>query len=158
MSTEKFRITKADKSHREAVLALMPRLADFDLPATRNPRHLWEEDAAMFERWLEGQEECLVHVAVDPAQKVLGFSMVRLREELLSHEPSAHLEALAVAKAAEGMGVGKALLVTAENNAKALGAQSMTLHVFAVNTRARAVYERAGYGGELMRYIKHLDD
>jgi ribosomal protein S18 acetylase RimI-like enzyme len=157
MSDENFRITTADETHRHAVLALMPRLADYDVPATRNPLHLWEEDAKMFERWLEGKEECLVHVAVNSAGKVLGFSMVRLREELLSHEPSAHLEAIAVDKDAEGMGVGKALLTNAEQSARALGALSMTLHVFAVNTRARAVYERAGYDGELMRYIKHLD-
>ena len=32
----------------------------------------------------------------------------------------------------------------------------MTLHVFAVNERARRLYEQAGYDGELMRYIKHL--
>jgi ribosomal protein S18 acetylase RimI-like enzyme len=32
----------------------------------------------------------------------------------------------------------------------------MTLHVFANNERARSVYERTGYAGELLRYVKHL--
>jgi ribosomal protein S18 acetylase RimI-like enzyme len=39
-----------------------------------------------------------------------------------------------------------------------MGALTMTLHVFAANTRARGLYENTGYDGELMRYIKHLDD
>jgi DNA-binding transcriptional ArsR family regulator len=43
-----------------------------------------------------------------------------------------------------------------ERDVRARGALSMSLHVFARNTRARAVYERAGYSGELMRYIKHF--
>ena len=151
-----FRIVEADRSHGSAMLALMPRLADYDVPPTRNPRHLWEHDAEMMREWMEGREDCLVHVALDDDGGVLGFSMVRLRPELLSHEPSAHLEAIALDKTAEGRGIAKALLDEAERAARAAGALSMTLHVFAVNGRARALYERAGYDGELMRYIKHL--
>jgi ribosomal protein S18 acetylase RimI-like enzyme len=57
---------------------------------------------------------------------------------------------------AEGQGIGKALIQTIEQAVRQQGALSVTLHVFATNTRARAVYERLGYTGELMRYIKHL--
>ena len=151
-----YSLREAGPADADAILALMPRLADFDVPATRNPNHLWEHDAAMFRDWLAGSEHCLVHVAVDDDDHVLGFSMVRLREELLSHEPSAHLEAIALDKSAEGRGIAQALLQCAEEAARAEGALSMTLHVFAVNLRARRLYEQAGYDGELMRYIKHL--
>jgi ribosomal protein S18 acetylase RimI-like enzyme len=152
-----FQIRSAVSGDGEAMLALMPRLASFDLPKSRNPLDLWRSDAAMLQRWLDGEAaECFVHVAVDDAQKVLGFTLVSLRPELLSHEPSAHLEAIAVDGAAEGMGVGQALLAAAESEAKSQGAQSMTLHVFASNTRARAFYEQSGYNGELLRYIKEF--
>jgi ribosomal protein S18 acetylase RimI-like enzyme len=135
----------------------MPRLASFDVPKSRNPLDLWRSDAAMFQRWLDGEaQECFVHVAVDDAQKVLGFTLVSLRPELLSHEPSAHLEAIAVGEGAEGLGVGQALLAAAESEVKSHGAQTITLHVFASNTRAREFYERSGYDGELLRYIKEL--
>jgi len=149
-------IIDADASHGEAMLALMPRLADYEVPETRNPDDLWQHDAQMMRDWLAGKEKCLVHVAVDDGKNVLGFSMVRLRAELLSHEPSAHLEAIALDKRAEGRGIAKALLARAEQAAKEHGALSMSLHVFSVNTRARRLYERAGYDGELMRYIRHL--
>jgi len=158
MAGSEFEIINANESHGDAILELMPRLADYDVPASRNPQHLWQHDAEMLNQWLRGEAECLVHVAVDSADNVLGFSMVTLRPELLSHEPSAHLEAIALDPPAEGRGIAKALLATAEKAARAKGALTMTLHVFAVNERARSLYERAGYDGELLRYIKPLDD
>ena len=151
------RVRSAVSEDGETIMALMPRLASFDVPKSRNPVDLWRSDAAMFQRWLDGEAaERFVHVAVDDAQKVLGFTMVSLRPELLSHAPSAHLEAIAVGDGAEGMGVGRALLAAAENEAKSQGAKTMTLHVFASNTRAREFYEQSGYDGELLRYIKEL--
>jgi ribosomal protein S18 acetylase RimI-like enzyme len=152
-----FQIRSGTASDGTAILALMPRLASFDLPASRNPVDLWQSDAAMLESWMNGEaEQCMVQVAVDDSGTVLGFTLVSLRPEMLSHEPSAHLEALAVDASAEGNGIGKALLVAAENEARTHGAQSITLHVFATNVRARAVYERSGYDGELLRYTKEL--
>ena len=152
-----FQIRSAVSEDGEAILALMPRLAAFDVPKSRNPVDLWRSDAAMLQRWLDGEAaECFVHVAVDDAETMLGFTLVSLRPELLSHEPSAHLEAIAVGEGAEGMGVGQALLAAAESEAKAQGAQTITLHVFASNTRARGFYEQSGYDGELLRYTKEL--
>lgn len=139
-------------------MALMPRLADFDVPASRNPEHLWQDDAELLRRWLAGEAQCLVHVAEDSGKRILGFSLVRLRPELLSHEPSAHLEAIALARNAEGKGVASALLEAAEASAREHGALTMTLHVFANNERARRFYDRAGYDGELMRYIKPIQE
>jgi len=152
-----FEIRSAVSEDGEAILALMPRLAAFNVPKSRNPVDLWRSDAAMLQRWLDGEAaECFVHVAIDDADSMLGFTLVSLRPELLSNEPSAHLEAIAVGEDAEGMGVGQALLAAAESEAKAQGAQTITLHVFASNTRARGFYEQSGYDGELLRYIKEL--
>ena len=141
-------VRRAASADADAIMALMPRLAAFDVPESRNPVDLWRSDAAMFQRWLDGQAaECFVHVAVDDAQKILGFTLVSL-----------HLEAIAVAEDAEGMGVGQALLAAAESEARAHGALTITLHVFARNARARGFYEKSGYDGELIRYIKELAD
>jgi len=153
-----YKVRDASIADGDAMLALMPRLADFDVPASRNPEHLYGDDARLLQRWLDGQEECLVQVAVTDEDVVLGFTLVRLRPELLSHEPSAHLEAIAVDQSAEGKGVAKALLDAAESCALECGALTMTLHVFASNKRARDFYDRSGYDGELVRYIKKIGE
>jgi len=138
------------------MLALMPRLAEFDVPDRRDPEHLWRDDAKLLQRWIDGEEVCLVHVAVADEHNILGFTLTRLRPEPLSQEPSAHLEAIAVHRAAEGQGVAKALLSATEECARDHGAESLTLHVISTNDRARQFYEHAGYFGELVRYIKDL--
>ena len=141
------------------MLELFPRRASFDVPDNRNPEHLWGDDARMLADWASGnRDDCFVHVAKDEDGGVLGVAMVTLKPELLSHAPSAHLEVLVVASDAEGRGVGGSLLATAEEEARKRGALSMSLHVFARNQRARKVYERAGYDGELIRYIKSFSD
>ncbi|MBT8085818.1 MAG: GNAT family N-acetyltransferase [Woeseia sp.] len=152
-----FTIREATTHDGDAMLALMPRLADFEIPERRDPRHLWQDDQALLRRWLSGERDASLVQVAENDDDLLGFSLTSLRPEPLSHAPAAHLEAIAVAKNAEGLGVATALLAACEENARAHGAQFMTLHVFAGNTRARSLYERCGYEGELLRYIKSLD-
>ena len=141
------------------MMALMPRLSEFEIPDSRDPEHLWRDDAALLQSWIAGiADDCLVHIAEDNNGVILGLTLVRLRPEPLSHGPSAHLEAIAVAKGAEGKGIARALLDIAEDEARRHGAQTMTLHVFSTNARARRFYERSGYDGEIIRYIKPIAD
>lgn len=152
-----FEIRDAVRDDGDAMLQLLPRLADFDIPERREPRQLWQDDEALLRRWLDqGSASSLVQVA-ERGNELLGFTLTSLRPEPLSHLPAAHLEAIAVAKGAEGLGVGRALLDACEQSARARGALFMTLHVFASNQRARSLYEKCGYEGELLRYIKALD-
>lgn len=150
------------------IAELLPELASFDVPKHRNPKDLWVGDLATLKRWVAGREpSCMVHVAeiapkdtktedTPSTRGFVGFTIISLREELLSHDPSAHLEAIVVAEPARGAGVGRALLNNAETMAKAQGALSMTLHVFGNNTNARAVYRAHGYDEELIRASKLL--
>lgn len=153
-----FQIRDATPDDADAMLALLPRLADFEYPQHRNPEHLWKHDAALLRRWLAGDAaQCLVQVAVSD-DDIVGLTLTSMQPDPLSREPGAHLEAIAVAPDAEGSGVGKALLRAAERNARQHGAGAMTLHVIASNSRARGFYEHCGYTGELLRYIKPLAD
>ncbi len=159
MTPQRNIVRKATKEDGEEMLALLPRLAAFEIPESRTADHLWVHDAALMRDWIEGKtDNCLMQVAENSEGKIVGVSMVTLRPELLSHEPSAHLEALAVADGAEGQGIGQMLLKFAEDEAIANGALTITLHVFSSNKRARALYERSGYDGELMRYIKPIGE
>jgi len=140
-----------------AMLALLPRLAAFDVPQRRSSEELWRGDERVLQRWLAGAEaDCIVLVALGSGGGLLGATLARLRPELLSGEPSAHLEILVVAREAEGRGIGTALIQETESVVYARGARSMTLHVFAANDRARRLYKTTGYDGEILRYIKEL--
>ena len=155
----KYKIRSATAADGDAMLALMPRLSEFEIPESRDPVHLWRDDAALLRTWIAGDtDDCLVHVAETGDGVILGLTLVRLRSEALSHEPSSHLEAIAVVKEAEGKGVARALLDTAEDEAMRHGARTMTLNVISTNTRARRFYERSGYDGEMIRYIKPIAD
>ncbi|MEZ4455767.1 MAG: GNAT family N-acetyltransferase [Gemmatimonadales bacterium] len=151
-------IREGAPADRDAVVALLPRLAAFDLPPNRVPAHLWEGDAELVRRWAAGDEpDCLVHLAVEADGSVAGAAVTRMRPELLSHEPSAHLEALVVREGAEGRGIGGALMAAVEAGVRSRGARTLTLHVFRTNERARALYARLGFDCELLRYLKQLE-
>eukprot|EP00040_Diaphanoeca_grandis_P009108 m.47686 g.47686 ORF g.47686 m.47686 type:complete len:245 (-) comp20553_c0_seq2:108-842(-) len=164
-----------------AMLLLMPRLAEISaIPPHRTEQDLYEGDAEMLSQWgiqmasveLQSTVKKEEHeLSKDTAQAsdlgvlvaesqgldaVVGFAIVRIQPEFIAHQPGAHLETLAVAEAVDGMGLGRVLVTEAEAFARTHGAQSMTLHVFATNTRARSVYDRIGYDAELLRYIKHF--
>jgi len=61
-------------------------------------------------------------------------------------QPLVNIHDLVVVPAARGRGVGKALLHAVEAEARARGADKVTLEVLTGNTAARALYARLGYG------------
>lgn len=149
-------IVDGDKHHVPAMLALAPELANFDIPEKRRPEYLYEGDQEMIERWAHGEHEAGFACVAVQGDAVLGYAFITMREELLSHAPSAHLEVLVVSPDARGKGLGEALSQAAEVEAAKRGATSITLHVFNKNTRARSLYEKRGYDEELFRCIKYL--
>lgn len=70
--------------------------------------------------------------------------------------PHAHLSVLAVTAGAEGKGVGTALIDQSVAWAKARHSDRLTLSALVTNSRARALYERKGFGGEYIRYVLPL--
>ena len=138
---------------------LLPELADFDVPANRDPADLWTGDGELLAQCLTtGLASTFVDVAENRDGKILGFIMVTLREELLSHAPSAHLETIIVAPEVRGTGLGRQLLRHAEDAARSHGARSLSLHVFRNNRRAHALYDAEGFDSELIRAIKWLEN
>ena len=139
------------------IIALLPYLADFAIPPRRQPEHLWTGDAEIARAILAGQtQSSFIDVAADNGGTIAGLIMVSMREEMLSHDPSAHLEALVVDPRARGTGLGKRLMQHCEARVRALGASSLTLHVFQRNARARALYAGEDFDEELIRAIKWL--
>jgi len=60
-------IKVATADDRDAILALLPRLAEFEIPRHRAPRELWQGDAKMVKQWANGERvELDVWVALSP--------------------------------------------------------------------------------------------
>ena len=76
--------------------------------------------------------------------------------DYFNERPHAHLSVLAVTKDSEGKGVGSALLDACAQWARGRGSDRLTLSALVTNTRARALYERKGFGGEYIRYVLPL--
>lgn len=153
----RYHVREATAEDGDKMLKLLPRLASFDVPDRRTVREVWGRDQRQLQAWLDGKKpETFVLVAVDPDGSILGVAMTSMCEEFLSGKPSAHLEVLAVAAEAEGKGIGGALISRAEQAAVRNGALTMTLNVFHNNVRARRLYEKLDYDGEIIKYIKEL--
>ena len=153
------KIRSGGERDRSILLSLLPELADFEVPEGRNPRHLWEGDGELLAKVLVGEApNTFIDVMEGTAEEpeLVGFVMVTLREELLSHRPSAHLETILVHPKARGRGLGRQLMAHVESKVRDLGAESLTLHVFSNNHRARALYSQRGFDSELIRAVKWL--
>lgn len=152
-----YRISQPEPADLEEMLALLPRLASFDLPPRREPQELWTGDAELVRRWARGElPDSFFRIATSESGEVVGIAFATFRPEALSGRPSAHLEVLAVGESAVGRGVGKQLLAAVETEVRARGCAHLTLNVFMRNENARGFYRRLGFDEELLRCIKDL--
>lgn len=151
------RIRIADAGDDAFVLSLVERFVAFELPKWRKKsecaggirrdiRHALEEPPpgeALF-------------IAEDATGERVGFLRLQKTRDFFSGKANCHISDLAVAHGHDGQGIGRALLDHAQAWAKRQRCSLITLAVFPGNARARALYERAGFGADLLRMAKPL--
>lgn len=151
-------IRTATPADRAFVLELAHRLVDgFDAPSHRSKPELIEGDRRALEAWFDHpskDDEALFIADLNGAPAGCAYLVTLV--DYFNERPHAHLSVLAVAKEAEGNGVGSALLDTSVEWAKARNSDRLTLSALVTNARARGLYERRGFGGEYIRYVKLL--
>ena len=151
-------IRPATASDRAFVLRLASRLVDgFDAPSHRTKPELIEGDRRALEAWFDDParaDEAMLIAELDG--KPAGAAYLVTLVDYFNDRPHAHLSVLAVEKAAEGKGVGSALLDACEQWARKHGSDRLTLSALVTNSRARALYERKGFGSEYIRYVLPL--
>jgi ribosomal protein S18 acetylase RimI-like enzyme len=151
------RIRPADAGDDAFILSLVERFVGFDLPKWRKK----SECAAGIRRDIKQALENLppgeaVFIAEDARGERVGFMRLQKTRDFFSGKPNCHISDLAVAHGHDGQGIGGALLDHAQAWAKKQRCSLLTLAVFPGNTRARALYERVGFGEDLLRMAKHL--
>jgi GNAT superfamily N-acetyltransferase len=152
-----FTVRPGDAGDRAAVLALVPRLRAFGPSTLRPPEALDAAERRTLDRFFDAPPAgTRLWVAAGADGAVLGAAYAEPAADYFTREPHGHLGILAVAAGAEGRGVGSALIAAVERWAAEQGYRFVTLNVFATNARATALYERAGYRPDTVRYVKEL--
>ena len=152
-------VRPAEPTDRAAILALVPRLRAFG-PVPLRPESAVDgaEHAALSAALDAPRPDATLLVGAEPrGADVVGVALVQEGTDYFTGERHGHLAILVVAESAEGRGVGRALLDAAEAWSAGRGYRFLTLNVFAANARARAVYERAGFAPDTVRYYKTLE-
>jgi ribosomal protein S18 acetylase RimI-like enzyme len=150
-------IRPATGDDRGFVVAIASRLVDgFEAPPHRSKAELIEGDRRALAAWFDHPhaEEAMFIAEINgqPA----GCAYLVMPVDYFTQRRHAHVSVLAVEKWAEGKGVGSALLDRSVAWAREHGSDRLTLSALVTNARARALYERKGFGGEYIRYVLPL--
>lgn len=139
-----------------AVLALADRLPAFG-PTTRTAAEIADrERTALADALSRPAAGSRLLVAEQPPHGVIGVVLLETRLDYFTNLAHGYVSILAVASEVEGRGVGRALLMAAEDWGRANGFTTLTLAVFADNRRAKGFYERQGWSPELETWYKKL--
>ena len=128
----------------------------FEVPAHREKAELVEGDRRALAEWFELQNDTEAMYIAELDGQPAGCAYLVTLVDYFRMVPHAHLSVLAVSAEAEGQGVGTALIDQSIAWAKARGSDRLTLNTLVTNSRARALYERKGFGGEYIRYVLPL--
>src|SRR5215207_9509616 len=141
----------------EFILALVPRLMEFGPPPWYDAAEMVATDLETIGRALkETPAGTAVFVAEGDGGQRLGFIHLNTTVDYFTREEVGHVSDVVVAPGGEGRGVGRALMAAGEEWARGRGYRLLTLNAFALNTRARRLYERLGYGEDMVKYVKEL--
>jgi aminoglycoside 6'-N-acetyltransferase I len=140
------------------LLSLLPRLADFPLPAWRTADEIARGDRSILLEALHGRLE---HAAILVAElssggERAGYVFATTKHDYFTRAAHAHVEVIAVTPEAERRGVARLLMQAVEQWAGRRGYGWVTLNVFDRNTRAKALYDGLGYQAETVHYRKSL--
>ena len=149
------RIRLAHADDDEFILSLSERFVAFELPAWRKRGETLagiRDDIARHLRDLPAGSHLFV-AETDDGERC-GFLHLQTHKDFFTGALNCHISDIVVAPDFEGSGVGSELIVYAERWAKQHRCRHVTLAVFPGNERARAFYERRGFGTELLRMVK----
>ena len=147
---------RAARADDEAfILDLVPRFVAFELPPWRDRDESADGVRRDLERHLRERPDSSHLFVAETAEGTRGgFLHLQTTVDFFTGAPNCHISDVAVAPGMDGRGIGGRLLAFAEEWARRHGCRFITLGVFPGNERARALYERHGFGVELLRMAK----
>ena len=140
-----------------ALMALSERMANFDVPPWRSAAEITEADGrSMVNAVSVAHPDSEVFIA-ERDGVIAGCLHLLVTRDFFGRS-HAHISVIATSAEAEGTGVGRDLMAFADRWARQRHLPLITLNVFAGNTRARRLYEKAGFEVELLKYAKQISE
>ncbi|MCU1395297.1 MAG: family N-acetyltransferase [Ilumatobacteraceae bacterium] len=102
----------------------------------------------------EADDPCVFVARVD--DRLVAFVHVHSTDDYYRRRRHGHVADLVVAEGFEGRGIAARLLDIAEDWARAQGFDWLSISVFEDNARAAQMYERKGFGRDVVRLIKPI--
>ncbi len=138
-------------------MALAPEFAAFGLPPWRDFDVFVEECRSAIRTGLDGgSDDRLVFVA-ERAGRPVGLAHVLLAPDANTGGRNVVVNDLAVEPGHQGGGIGRILLDRCHEWAVERGAIGLVLGVFEDNVGARRLYERYGFGADVVRMVRPVD-
>ncbi|MFN3352008.1 MAG: GNAT family N-acetyltransferase [Brevundimonas sp.] len=153
---ENLSVRRAQPSDIDRVLELARRVHESGVPPWRDPALLTRHDQKVISSAVAGMADVPLVLVATQRQAPVGFIHLCELVDYYAERPHGHVVDLAVDAACQGRGVGRRLLEAAEAWARYRGYPWLTLSVFETNTRARTLYERSGFGTDMVRMVRNL--
>jgi GNAT superfamily N-acetyltransferase len=153
---KEFALRRANAQDEPDVATLIARLVEFGPPAWRDADRMVDIDRERVLRSLRSTEADPAVFVATCGNRIAGFVHLHSLVDQYHSRPHGHIEDIVVATQFEGRGVARLLMGAAEQWAKSLGFEWLTLSVFDQNSRARRIYENAGFGADILRMVKPL--
>jgi len=149
-------IRRGTAGDRDFVVETARRFAAFGPPPWRTAAEVVGGEVRCLDTFFDGGMHGSTLLVAEAGGRPAGFAFLEHATDYFSGGKHGHLGMIAVSEAAQGQGVGPALLDAAEAWTREQGYTTLTLNVFEGNARARRAYERAGFAVETMRYVKRV--
>ncbi len=150
-------IRKFEKTDIDAIISLIPRFSDFELPEWRKPEDITNKTNKQIQETINNSSKEEELFIAEENKKVIGFILLQTRKDFFTDESNGYISDIAVKKEYEGKGVGRLLLEKAEKWARGKGYQLLVLHTLIGNKRAQRIYEEFGFTKDNIQYAKKLD-
>lgn len=148
-------IRRATPDDEPALLGMAARMANFEVPPWRSAEEIVRADGTDMVRAVLSPGPVHDVFVAETDGIPSGCVYVLVTSDFFGRR-HAHISVIATTAAAEGTGVGRALVAHAEAWARDRRLPLLTLNVFAANTRARRFYEKAGFEMEMVKYAKEV--
>ena len=149
-------VRRATPADHDAILALVPRVAQASTPPHRGRADALAADRSAVRASLASDADDVAVLVAEEEGRVVGFVHVQTASDYYLRMPVGHVSDLAVAADAEGRGIARALMAAAEDWARQRGYPLLDLNVEVHNDAARQLYEKLGYAAEWTKYVKRL--